>query len=77
MRRFENAMFQTELESTKRMKLRAERIEIAKSITFGKIKEVAEFDEGVLFNGRPWFQAPRKDTSLSRSRVTSRRGLNQ
>ena len=30
--------------------------DIAAKITFGKIKEVALFDEGVLFNGRRWFQ---------------------
>ena len=30
--------------------------DIATKITFGKIKEVALFSEGVLFNGRRWFQ---------------------
>ena len=33
---------------------------IPKSITFGKVKEVSQFDEGVLFNGRRWFQDPKK-----------------
>ena len=28
------------------------------NVTFGKIKEVASFNEGALFNGHRWFQGP-------------------
>ena len=30
--------------------------DVATKINFGKIKEVRQFSEGVLFNGRRWFQ---------------------
>ena len=33
--------------------------DIASKITFGEIKEVRQFDEGVLFNGGRWFQDER------------------
>ena len=33
--------------------------DIASKFIFGTIKEVRQFDEGVLFNGRRWFQDKR------------------
>ena len=51
--------------------------DIASKIIFGKIKEVRQFDEGVLFNGRRLFQDKKLWDITSKSPITFGTGLDQ